>query len=98
MYVRMPTFDVGPTNIDASIRYFQEKSLPQLQKLTGFEGATMLVDRHKGIVRILTHYSSRDALAASSEAAKRLRTEFVESHEGANVVSVEEYEVAVQSD
>jgi hypothetical protein len=96
MYVRMPTFEVVPDKIEASIHYFQETSLPQLQKLTGFEGATMLVDRDKGIVRILTYYISREALESSTEVAKRLRAEFVESHEGAKVVSVEAYEVAVQ--
>lgn len=96
MYVRMPTFDVGPGNIEASIDYFRKMSLPQLQKLTGFEGATMLVDRGNGMVRILTHYSSQEALESSSEVAKRLRNEFVESHEGAKVVSVEVYEVAVR--
>lgn len=98
MYVRVSNIDSLPDKIDDSIRYFQEQTLPQVRKLAGFEGASLIVDREAGRVKALTYWTTRQALESSSEAANRIRAQFVEDTQGARVVSVEVYEVAVQED
>ena len=95
MYARIPTFKTAAQNIDASVRHFEETSLPQLRKLAGFKGATALVSRETGMLRVVAYWDRREALESSSEATKAVRAEYVDKL-GAELVSVEEFEVAVQ--
>jgi heme-degrading monooxygenase HmoA len=96
MYVRVSTIDALPEEIDASIRSFQEQTLPQVRRLAGFEGAGLIVSRETGRMKALTYWSTREALESSSEAANRIRARVVEDAPSASVASVEVYEVAVQ--
>jgi hypothetical protein len=96
MYARVPTFDVGTDNIEAAIRHFNDVSVPQLEEFEGFQSATMLVDRKKGIVRIIALYDSEQSIASTDAGAKHLRGEFLESIKDVRLVSLEIYEVAVQ--
>ena len=95
MYARVSTIKMGAGQIDSSVRHFEEVTLPEARKLPGFEGATLLVNRDKGITRALTFWSSREDLDASAEAATRLRTRLMQGADGAELVSVEIFEVAV---
>jgi hypothetical protein len=94
MYARVPSFKTSAPNIDASIRYFEETTMVQLNKIPGFKGATMLVSRDKGIIRIIAFWESREALDSSFEPTKALRAAYTEKF-GAEMVSLEEFEVAV---
>ena len=96
MYARVPTFKVSAQNIDASIRYFEETTLVQLQKIPGFKGGTMLVSRDNGIVRIIAFWESREALDSSFEPTKALRAAYTDKF-GAELASLEVFEVAVQT-
>ena len=95
MYARVPSFKFGTKDVDAAVSLFEEKTLPQLRKVAGFKGATMLVSRETGLVRTVVYWDSREALEASFEPTKALRAQYVDEF-GAELVSVEEFEVAVQ--
>lgn len=95
MYARVSTIKTSADQIDESIRHFSETSLPQARKLAGFERATLLVNRHRGVTRLLTYWSTRDDLDQSADIATRLRTSWVDSIRGSELVSVETFEVAV---
>jgi hypothetical protein len=84
-----------PDQIEPSIAHFEQVALPPARKLGGFEGATLLVNRDKGITRLLTYWTDRDALNGSADSATQLRTGWVDAVEGAELVSVEIFEVAV---
>jgi hypothetical protein len=86
---------IGSQSIDAAIHQFKEVTLPQAWNIAGFQGATMLVDREKGMTRTLTYWDSRESLEASAETANRLRTAFVQEAGDAKLISVETFEVAV---
>jgi hypothetical protein len=95
MYARVPTFKFGAKDIDAAIQLFEEKTLPQLRKVAGFKGATMLVSRETGLARTVVYWDSREALESSFEPTQALRDQYVDEF-GAELVSVEAFEVAIQ--
>jgi hypothetical protein len=95
MYARVPTFKIGAESIDAAVRHFKDVTVPELRKLPGFEGATMLVSREKGMARAIVCWDSRQTLDSSFEPTKGLRAEYTEKF-GAELVSLEEFEVAVE--
>jgi hypothetical protein len=95
MYARVPTFKFGTQDLDAAIQLFEEKTLPQLRKIAGFKGATMLVSRETGLVRPVIYWDSRETLESSFEPTQALRAQYVDEF-GAELVSVEGFEVAVQ--
>lgn len=97
MYARVPTFKVSTQGIEASIRLVEDVTMPQLRNVPGFKGLTMLVNRETGMVRVVVYWDSRETLEASAETGKRLRAEIVEKIQGAELVSVEEFEVAVNA-
>lgn len=97
MFARVSTIKMGVDQIESSIKYFEEVSLPEARKLAGFEGATYLVNRSKGMTRSLTYWASREDLDGSAETATRLRSNLTEQSVGAELVSVEIYEVAVDA-
>jgi hypothetical protein len=97
MFARVSTIKMGVDQIESSIKYFEEVSLPEVRKLTGFEGATYLVNRSKGMTRSLTYWGSREDLDGSAETATRLRTDLTDQSPGAELISVEIYEVAVDA-
>jgi heme-degrading monooxygenase HmoA len=94
MYARVPTFKIGADNIESAMRQFEDVSLPQLRKLPGFKGATMLVNREKGMFQIVAYWDSREALDSSAEATRALREEAAKKL-NAELVSLEIWEVAV---
>jgi heme-degrading monooxygenase HmoA len=95
MYARVPTFKVTADKLDASIDHFKAGSLPALQKLPGFKGATLLADRERGLLRVIAYWEDRAALDASFEPTKGIRGEYADKF-GAELASLEVFEVALQ--
>jgi hypothetical protein len=95
MYARVPTFKIGAQHLDASVRHFEETSLPQLRKVAGFKGATVLVSREMGVLRVVAFWDTQEALESSFEPTKAVRAQYAEKF-GAELVSLEEFEVALQ--
>jgi hypothetical protein len=96
MYVRVTTIKLAPGGIEDAVRHFEEVTLPQVRKLSGFMEATALVDRHKGTIQILAEWDSRKGLDESAETARRLRARFVETTGDAEIISIETLEVVLR--
>ncbi len=95
MYARVSTIRMPPDEVQASVDHFGGEILPQARELAGFEGATLLVNRAKGMTKLLTYWTGREELDGSAESATRLRTTMIDRAEGGELVSVEIYEVAL---
>ena len=95
MYARVSNIQTKPQGVESSIRYFDSVTLPEVRSLPGYMGATLLVDRETGFIRVLTYWDSRETLDASAEAANRLRSAYIDQAEQASLISVEALEVAV---
>ncbi len=94
MYARVTTLEVPPERVDEVTRFTQEQILSQLRQLQGFKGALLLGDPQGGRLRGTFLWESAEALLGSAEAASGLRSSLAEAT-GAEVVSVEEYEVSL---
>ena len=94
MHARLTTIQGAPGKIDDAQGHIQEQTLPQLQKMEGFEGFVALGDRHSGKVLGVAFWESEEALRATDEAASSVRSGAAEAADGV-VASVEEYEVFV---
>jgi heme-degrading monooxygenase HmoA len=94
MYARVSTIEGAPDKVDDVTRQTQEQTLPQLQKMEGFEGFVALGDRQSGKMLGVSFWESEEALRATEEAASSVRSEAAGAADGI-VAGVEEYEVFV---
>ena len=93
MYARISVYDIDPDNkAEAAARFRQ--AFAQLRELEGFEAAYFLLacEGKRGLS--MTFWESQAAMSASRVAASHLRSEAAEAI-GSEIVSVDEYEVAV---
>ena len=91
---RVSTLEGAPEQIDEGTRRAIEDVLPRVRELDGFAGVISLGDRGTGTTKLVTLWTSADALTASTEAANALRREAAESADG-TIASVEQFEVAI---
>ena len=91
---RISTIESPPEQIDPGTRRVIEDVLPRASRLGGFAGILSLADRRRGITKLVTLWTSTDAMAASESAADTLRRESAEAA-GGTIAGVERYEVAV---
>ncbi|MFL5963526.1 MAG: hypothetical protein ACJ757_11620 [Gaiellaceae bacterium] len=91
---RLSTLEGPPEQIDPGTRRVIEDILPRARNLDGFAGVISLADRKSGTTKLVTLWTSADALAASESAANTLRNESAEAA-GGTITGVERYEVAV---
>ncbi len=94
MFARVSTLRGPADKIDEGIRHVRENVLPRAEQLDGYKGAYLLVDRDSGTSVSVTLWESEEAMRASEEAADRLRSNAAEGT-GAEIASVERYEVAI---
>ena len=94
MYARVTTMEVSPERVDEFTRFNQEQILSQLRQMEGFKGTLLVGDPQSGRMRGTFLWESAEALLGSAEAASGLRSNLAEAT-GAEVVSVEEYEVSL---
>jgi hypothetical protein len=71
-----------------------EEILPRVRNLDGFAGVLSLADRTNGTTKLVTLWTTPDALAKSEAAADTLRSEAAEAASG-TIAGVDRYEVAV---
>jgi heme-degrading monooxygenase HmoA len=95
MNVRVSTIKMAPDQVEPAVAHFRETILPQAQELPGFEGATLLANQDRGVIKLLTYWAERGDLDASAESATRLRSEMIKRAAG-ELVSVEIYQVALE--
>jgi heme-degrading monooxygenase HmoA len=94
MFARVSTLQGSAEGLDGGIKVAEEKALPAARALEGFKGMLMLVDRATGKSIAVTLWESEEAMNASAEAANKIRGD-VASAAGEQIVSVEQYEVAI---
>jgi len=91
---RLSTIEGPPDQIDPGTRRVIEDILPRVQGIDGFAGVISLADRKSGTTKLITLWTSADALAGSDAAANDLRSEAAKAA-GGTIAGVERYEVAV---
>ena len=74
MYARLTTIEGSPDRMDDAERHIQEQTLPQLQKMEGFQGFVSMGDRQSGKVIGVAFWESEEALRASAEAVSSVRS------------------------
>ena len=94
MHARVTTIQGSPDKMDDATGHIQEQTLPQLQKMEGFQGFVSLGDRQSGKVIGVAFWESEEALRATEGAVSNVRSGAAEASGGV-VASVEEYEVLV---
>ena len=94
MHARVARYDVTPENIDAAIDGFR-KSGDELQALDGLVGGYLLVDEDSGQTLTITLWDNHSTMANSGTRAASLRQAALRDA-GGSVISVEEYQVAVE--
>jgi hypothetical protein len=93
MYARSTTVHGRPQNLDDGIRYVRERVMPQVEQMDGCVGLSMLADRDSGRCIVTTAWQSADAMRASAEAVRDIRSRAGEILGG--VPEVAEWEVAL---
>src|ERR687893_2429752 len=91
MHARVTTIQGSPDKMDDATGHIQEQTLPQLQKMEGFQGFVALGDRQSGKVLGVAFWESEEALRATAEAVSSVRSGAAEAS-GGTLTSVERYE------
>jgi len=90
---RLQRMMFDPSQAEQLISTFNEMGLPRLKELDGFQGATMLMDRKRGMASVGVIFQDMDALAASRGAQAALRKAALARVSSAQVFALEEMEV-----
>jgi len=90
MYGRVTWYTGSPDRAEAGIQGFKD-ALPSVQKLPGYLGAALLVDRDGGEAMTIAYYRDQQALADTRAMATQIRE--AQQEQGARVTRVEEYEI-----
>lgn len=96
MYARVSKYEAPAEQVEAALERFED-GIDALRQMSGIKRAYLLVDREGGNALTVTVWESKEAMDASAEAAKRLRSEAMEAA-GGSVVSVETYELVAQEE
>jgi heme-degrading monooxygenase HmoA len=96
MFARMSTLQGPPDQLDDGIKALHEQVVPAAKEIRGFKGILGLADRATGKMVAITLWDSEDALRESEGAANKLRSD-TSSAGGAEIVSVERFEVVADS-
>jgi hypothetical protein len=75
-------FEGSPDELDDGLRQAREQVLPSAWQLDGFKGLIALGERHSGKMVGITFWESEEVMAASEEAANRMREETSEAGGG----------------
>ena len=92
VFVRMFTIEGRREQLDEFSRLGEEKVVPALQRLDGFEGLLVLADHQNGKILVVTLWKSEEAMRGGEEASYWLRA-FSAEAAGGEVTDVERYDV-----
>lgn len=93
MHARATTLQGSPDRVDAAIEQYRA-SLTMFRDMPGNRGAFLLIDRSAGRGIGVTLWDSEQAVQESRQRADELRQQAAQQA-GGEIVSVEEYEIAV---
>jgi hypothetical protein len=94
MYARTTTVRGDPRAVDEGIEYVRDAVWPMLQNMSGCVGMSMLAEREAGRCIITTAWAAEEAMRASSESVRDLRSKSAEMLR-ADSIDVNEWEIAV---
>jgi hypothetical protein len=94
MYARTTTVRGDPRAVDEGITYARDTVWPQVQQMSGCVGMSMLADRDAGRCIVTTAWATDEAMRASAEAVRDMRSGAAEALR-ADTVDVAEWEIAV---
>jgi heme-degrading monooxygenase HmoA len=94
VHARTTTMQAQSSSIDDGIAYMRDELMPELENIEGYVGISLLVDRESGRCIITAAYESEDAMRASADKAKQLRSQAAGKF-GGDVENVEEWEIGV---
>jgi hypothetical protein len=94
MYAQVTTVEASPARLDATTHFFEQRVLPQLQQMNGFEGLAVLGDQQRGKLLGVALWESEEVMQPTEEVVSRLRSGIPHPLGGA-AVDVENYEVFV---
>ncbi|MBI2868884.1 MAG: hypothetical protein HYX96_03555 [Chloroflexi bacterium] len=96
MFARVSTVQGTPDKIEAGIRHYREQVLPTANKLAGFKGAYLLVDRKSGKELSVTLWDTERHMQESAKTAEQLRSQASQAVAASQPATVEMFEVAVE--
>ena len=92
VFARMFIIEGRPEQLNEFSRAGEEKVLPALRRLDGFEGLLILANRQNGEILVVTLWEGEEAMRGGEEASYYFRA-FSAAVDGGGVTSVERYEV-----
>jgi heme-degrading monooxygenase HmoA len=92
VHARSTTIQAQTSSIDDGIAYMRDDLMPELEKIDGYVGISLLVDRDSGRCIITAAYESEDAMRAAAEKANQLRSHAAERF-GGEVHNIQEWEI-----
>ncbi|UXA17117.1 hypothetical protein [Mycobacterium sp. SMC-4] len=93
MYARTTTVWGRPSSVDDGIAYIRDSVMPVVQKLHGFVGFSLLVDRRSGRCIAASAWQSEDAIQASAPLVREVRDRAAQMLGG--TMEVADWEIAV---
>jgi heme-degrading monooxygenase HmoA len=97
MHARVTRLEASAEMLDQMTGQFEERTVPVLQGLDGFEGYVLMGDRGSGLAMAVTYWASEEALRASEDAVTPERERAAQTAEAASAPVVERYEVVSSS-
>jgi heme-degrading monooxygenase HmoA len=94
MYARSTTINVPPSAIERGIAFVQNEAMPELLRMSGCRGLSLLVDPETGRCITTSAWESQDDMLASTEMVHHLRDRFV-AEVGGLAPIVDEWEIAL---
>ncbi|MGZ4599684.1 MAG: hypothetical protein ACXVYY_08675 [Oryzihumus sp.] len=94
MHARTSSMQADPARIDDGLTVVRDEVLPAVSGIDGCVGMSVLVDRRSGRCIATTAWQTEDAMTASAESARPLRSR-AEQVLGAGPSEVDTWEVAV---
>jgi hypothetical protein len=94
VHARSTTIQAQSSSIDDGISYMRDELMPELEKVDGYVGISLLVDREAGRCIITAAYETEDAMLGAAEKANQLRDQAAERF-GGNVEKIEQWEIGV---
>lgn len=97
MHARVTTIPMDPSRIDDAVQGLRENDIPQFERIDGFKGFTLLVDRQGGTAVGISFWESAEAMEASEDQVKDARERAAQAGGASEEPRVELYEVAVDT-
>jgi heme-degrading monooxygenase HmoA len=94
VHARSTTIQAQSSSIDDGISYMRDELMPELEKVDGYVGISLLADREAGRCIITAAYETEDAMLGAAEKANQLRDQAAERF-GGNVEKIEQWEIGV---